>query len=469
MTRPILFSMALGLLVTWGAHGDDIDAAAIYQQYCAQCHGADLAGGNAGSLIDGIWNHGDGSGSIRRNTKHGITHLGMPAYEGVLSDDEIRALTDYILAQETEADPEPPAIPETYQTQDYHIETAVYAEGLEIPWSIAFIDNDTALITERPGPVRWAKDGKLDPDPIADTPEVLHEGQGGMMDVAVDPDYENNGWIYLAFAHALGDDKMPAAMTKVVRGRIEDHAWVDEEVVFEAEEEHYLKTRLHYGCRIVFDEEGRLYFAIGERGLQDHAQDLTRPNGKTHRVNTDGSIPEDNPFVDVDDAVKSIFSYGNRNIQGMAVHPETGEIWATEHGPMGGDELNVIRKGVNYGWPVITYGRNYNGRPVTDITRKEGMAQPSLYWKPSIAVCGLDFVRGDEFPLWENHLLAGALRYEEVQLLTVTDDRVMHSETIVKNWGRVRDVECGPDGAIYVVLNDPGKVIKLTSGGERDY
>ena len=473
MNSRITLSLLASVLIVGlhPAHAEDIDAEAIYQQYCAQCHGADLAGGNSGSLIDGIWNYGQGTGSMRRNIKHGITHLGMPAYEGVLEDVEIKELADYIMSRENEAAPEPLPIPESYQTQDYVVNTEVFAEGLEIPWAIAFVDEENALITERPGAVRWVENGELHPDPIKGTPEVLAEGQGGLMDVAVDPNHAENGWIYLAFSHEIKDEngRSSSAMTKIVRGRIEDHRWIDEEVVFAAEEDHYLKSRHHYGSRIVFDDDGHLYFAIGDRGFQDHAQELERPNGKTHRVNTDGSTPEDNPFVDTPDALETIYSYGNRNIQGMAVHPSTGEIWATEHGPMGGDELNVIRSGINYGWPTISYGRNYNGTAVTDLTMKEDMAQPALYWKPSIAVCGLDFVSGKEFPLWENHLLAGALRYEEVQMLTVTDDRVIHNETIVKNWGRVRDVECGPNGAIYVVLNDPHKVMKLTSGGERTY
>ena len=286
------------------------------------------------------------------------------------------------------------------------------------------------------------------------------------MDVAIDPDYKNNGWVYLAYSHVLektrqGDNR-PPAMTRLVRGKLKDNAWTEEQVIFEADHDKYSTTRHHYGCKIVFDPDGYLYFGIGERGAQDQAQDITRPNGKIHRIRTDGSIPEDNPFVNEPGAVKSIYTFGNRNPQGLAVHPETGEVWETEHGPMGGDELNLIQKGVNYGWPVITYGRNYNGTIITDIVRKEGMEQPILYWKPSIAVCGLDFYNGDLFPKWKNRLLVGALKYEEVQLLDIHENRVIHQQTIVKNMGRVRDVSTGPDGAIYVVLNNPDKVLRLT-------
>ena len=224
----------------------------------------------------------------------------------------------------------------------------------------------------------------------------------------------------------------------------------------------YRTTRHHYGCRIVFDHEGYLYFAIGERGTGEHAQDFTRPNGKVHRINKDGSIPDSNPFVNEKNAMKSLFSLGNRNIQGMAIHPKTGQLWVTEHGPMGGDELNLIKAGKNYGWPVITYGLNYNGTVISVLTHKEGMEQPILYWKPSTAVCGLDFYTGDLFKKWKNKLLVGALKYEEVSLLSIEDERVMHQDVVLKGAGRVRDVSTGPDGAIYVVLNNPGSVLRLT-------
>ncbi|MBI1319581.1 MAG: c-type cytochrome [Candidatus Hydrogenedens sp.] len=449
------------------------DAAALYQQHCAQCHGADLRGGNASSMVDGVWNHGTGTGSYKRNIKHGLTHMGMPAYEATLSDREIDALAEYISTAEADAGAVRPPIPDQIQTREYVIDVDHWVmEGLEIPWAIDFLDADTALVTERPGRLRVIKDGVLAPEPVSGTPEVLNDGQGGLLDVAVDPEYPAEDWIYLSFSHELHDDpeeKFQPAMTKVVRGKIRDNAWVDEQVVFEADHDDYIKTRHHYGSRIVFDPEHNLYFSMGERGMQEHAQVLDRPNGKAHRLHRDGSIPEDNPFADTPDAVASIFSYGNRNIQGMAVHPETGAIWATEHGPMGGDELNVLRAGKNYGWPVITYGRNYNGQPVSDQVAAPGMEQPTYFWNPSTGVCGLDFCRGDEFPKWQNYLLAGSLRYEDVTLLTIADERVLHAETIVKNFGRVRDVVCGPGGIIYVVLNNPDVIVRLRNAGEREY
>jgi glucose/arabinose dehydrogenase len=336
---------------------------------------------------------------------------------------------------------------------------------LEIPWAIDFINSKTALITERPGRLRIVRNGELLSEPVRNTPEVLHEGQGGLLDVAMDPEYSSNGWIYLAYSHVLeakDNEKRPPAMTRIVRGKIENNTWGTEEVLFEAPHEMYRTTRHHYGCRIVFDKQGHLFFAIGDRGAGHQAQDVKLPNGKVHRIFKDGTIPEDNPFLDKKFAMPSLFSLGNRNIQGMAIHPVTDELWTTEHGPMGGDEVNLIEAGKNYGWETITYGKNYNGTIITEETHRPGMEQPNLYWNPSIAVCGLDFYRGELFKKWKNKLLVGALKYEEVRLLSIEKDRVMHQEVILKGQGRVRDVSTGPDGAIYVVLNQPGTVLKLT-------
>ncbi|SHF93692.1 Glucose/arabinose dehydrogenase, beta-propeller fold [Mariniphaga anaerophila] len=440
------------------------DAPALYQQYCAQCHGAELNGGMASSLVDGVWQFGAEDGYIRRNIKHGIPHLGMPSYERTMSDDDIRAVVQYIRETERNKGVVKPSTPQMVETMDYFLEVETFADNLEIPWAIDFLDGNTALITERPGRLRMVKNGVLQSEPVKNTPKVLHEGQGGLMDVAVDPDFEQNGWIYLAYSHALENSKesRPPAMTRVVRGKIENNTWVKEQVLFEAPAETYQATRHHYGCRIVFDPWGHLFFAVGDRGAGYQAQDFTLPNGKVHRIFKDGAVPGDNPFLYDETAMKSLFSLGNRNIQGMAIHPETGELWTTEHGPMGGDELNRIESGKNYGWETITYGRNYNGTIITELTHLPGMEQPVLYWKPSIAVCGLDFYTGDLFGKWKNRLLVGALKYEEVRLLQVEEDRVVHEQVIFKGAGRVRDVSTGPDGAIYVVLNNPGKVVRLT-------
>lgn len=446
------------------------DPAALYQQLCATCHGVNLEGGNAQSMLDGVWQFGPGTGDLVRIIEHGMTDLGMPAYESVLEDAEIKALAQYILDAEKREGVVRPAPPEHLQTLDYEIDVDVWQDGLEIPWSIDFIDADTALVTERPGRLRIIRDGKLDPNPVQGTPTVLHEGQGGLFDVAVDPEYQENGWLYLAYAHALDpvDGTVPA-MTRLVRGKVSEGRWTQEQVLFQAQPETYASTRIHFGGKIAFDKAGFLYFCTGERGQMEKAQDLTLPNGKIHRIHRDGSIPPDNPFLGVPGALPSIWSYGHRNPQGLTVSPVTDAVWSTEHGPLGGDEVNLIRGSVNYGWPVITYGRDYSGVPVSELTEMPGMAQPSLYWRPSIAASGLDFYHGDQFPKWNNRLLAGGLKYEEVRLLNVQNDRIIHQEIILKGAGRVRDVKCGPDGAIYVLLNSPDLVLKLTCDRERDY
>jgi len=455
---------AIVLILPLRAIDESSSGYALYQQHCATCHGARLQGGNAQSLIDAVWQFGKGRGEIQSNIRFGLPHLGMPAYDKTLSNSQINQIVDFLLTSESTAGIAKPPIPEYTETLDYAVKIERWIEGLEVPWSIDFPDRSTALVTERPGRLRIVKNGVLEPTPIKNIPAVLNEGQGGLLDVAIDPKYAENGWIYLSYSHALPvtTGQRSGAMTRLVRGRLKDDTWTDEQVIYEAPAESYLTTRHHYGCRIVFDKKGHLFFGIGERGMQDHAQDMHRPNGKIHRIYPDGSIPKDNPFLDTPNALPTLFAIGIRNPQGLAIHPETDMLWATDHGPLGGDEINLIAAGKNYGWPIITYGHNYDGTSITDLEAKDGMEQPIHYYKPSIAICGMDYYIGELFSKWKNHLLVTALKYEEVRLLDVKNNRILHDEVILKNAGRVRDVTCGPDGAIYVVLNDPGTVLRLT-------
>ncbi len=436
----------------------------LYIANCATCHGQDLKGGNGSSLVDGEWAFGDDHEEIVANIEDGIPERGMPPFGQSLTDDQIESIVAYIDQVASGADPFISPAPDSVETLDYAFDVEVVARGLEIPWAVDFIDENTILITERPGRVRIVRDGELVDQPIAGTPEVLHEGQGGLLDVTVDPEYASNGWIYLSYSHALpaeADEEEPAAMTRIVRGRIQDDAWTDQEVVFEAPHDTYLTTRHHYGSRIVFDPDGYLFFSIGDRGVMEDAQDLSLPNGKIHRIHPDGSIPSDNPFVDREGALPSIYSYGHRNPQGVAVHPETGAVWAVEHGPRGGDELNRVERERNYGWPVISYGINYDGTVLTEERVGEGMEQPIRYWRPSIAVSGLAFYSGAQLPYWRNKMLVGALRDQEVRLAQIEPGHVVHEEVILKDAGRVREAQPGPDGSIYVVLNEPDMVVRL--------
>ena len=337
----VIVTMAsLGITVSPGSAQDAVHGRGLYLAYCAQCHGKNLTGGMAQSLLDGVWQFGDRRSYIVRNITFGITHLGMPAFGESLTGKEIAAVVDYLREAETVAGAARPGIPKGLQTQEYELQVETWVDGLEVPWSIDFMDSEHALVTERPGRLRIVRSGQLDPDPVVGTPLVLSQGQGGLLDVAVDPAYSRNGWIYLAYSHALPaaeGEKRPRAMTRIVRGRLSGNTWTDEQVVYEAPHDTYRTTRHHYGSRIVFDPKGDLYFSIGDRGAKDQAQDLGRPNGKLHRVRPDGSVPSDNPFAGQEGALASIFTTGHRNAQGIAVHPETGDIWASEHGPMGGD------------------------------------------------------------------------------------------------------------------------------------
>ncbi|MCP4976758.1 MAG: glucose sorbosone dehydrogenase [Maribacter sp.] len=438
-----------------------------FTKLCASCHGNDLKGEISQSLLDGSWQFGSRKGDIMRSIKFGYPHHGMPAWGEVLTDAEIDSLASFLMYEEERLGIIKPPIPDTLETQDYMIKVDVIAEGLDVPWAIDFIGPNRALITERTGRLRIMENEVLLPDAVEGIPEVRALGQGGLLDVAIDPNYDREPWIYLAFSHGHGtvmedgEERVPS-MTSIVRAKLVGNNWSNQEVLFEAPHETYKTAGHHFGSRIVFDPEGYLYFSIGDRGTSEDAQDLSIPNGKIHRIYKDGRIPKTNPFYNTPGAVKSIYTYGNRNAQGLAVHPETGQVWETEHGPMGGDELNLISPGLNYGWPAICYCINYNGDIITEFTHKEGMEQPIAYWRPSIATCGLDFYTGDVFPKWKNRLLVGALRMEELQLLDIEKDRMMYRQTILKNAGRVRDVTTGPDGAIYVVLNEPGKVLRLS-------
>jgi glucose/arabinose dehydrogenase len=326
---------------------------------------------------------------------------------------------------------------------------------------MAFLPDGRWLVTELKGNLRVVEKGQLLPAAVEGTPRVLAVGQGGLMEVALHPDYAKNGWVYLAYSDPAPDGARDVGLTAVVRGRIKDHRWVEEQTVFRAPYELYRPGGVHFGCRLVFDNSGHLFFSIGERGHKEDAQNITRPNGKIHRVFDDGRIPPDNPFVGNSNAIPSIWSYGNRNPQGLDLHPVTGELWETEHGPRGGDELNCIQPGRNYGWPVITYGIDYNGTPISGFTEKEGMEQPIIHWTPSIAVCGIDFYEGDRFPKWKNNLFVTALAQQELRRVVIDGHRVTDQEVLFKNIGRLRDVANGPDGFLYVILNKPDKIVRL--------
>ena len=348
------------------------------------------------------------------------------------------------------------------QSEEHTFRVETFATDLGVPWGLAFLPDGRLLVTEREGLLRIVGTaGEVSP-PIDGVPTVVAKGQGGLMDVALHPQYAETGWIYLSYSDPLpGPLGGMLSYTAISRGRLQGEKLVDVEVVYRVPDQFYTRHSHHYGSRIVFDREGYLYFAIGDRGQRPLAQNVKWPHGKIHRLHDDGGIPSDNPFVGQDGSIASIWSYGHRNPQGMALHPETDQLWAAEHGPKGGDELNHVRRGLNYGWPVITYGLNYDGTPITDQTHADGMEQPQTYWGTSIAACGIDFYTGEQFGNWQNDLLVTSLRFNRLHRLRLAGTEVVRDEIAYQGESRMRDVQTGPDGAIYLAVEDPGRILRL--------
>jgi glucose/arabinose dehydrogenase len=345
------------------------------------------------------------------------------------------------------------------KTEKVSFKVETYADGFEIPWGMAFLPDNRMMVTDRIGDL-WIieKDGKDKVKVIGEIPNVRSKGQGGMLDVAVHPDFNRNSYIYLSYS----DYSENKSHTSLIRAKLVNNSLVNSQIIFRPEEKFFTKRSLHFGSRIIFDDKGFIFFCIGDRGDRDLAQNLDMPNGKMYRIRDDGTIPIDNPFYYTKGAIKSIWSYGHRNPQGLALHPSTRQLWEAEHGPRGGDEVNIILRGHNYGWPVITYGKNYSGTIISKLTHHEGMDQPVFHWTPSIAVCGIAFYDGSQFPEWKNNLLATSLKYERLHRVELDGMNMVKDEIIYEAESRVRDVEVGPDGIIYVALEDPGRIVKLT-------
>ncbi len=342
--------------------------------------------------------------------------------------------------------------PNTAETPEKTLFSAeLIVPNLNIPWGMAFLPDGSMLITEKGGTLIRFRDGEK--TEIQGVPPVYVRGQGGLLDIELHPNFGENGWIYLSYASEEGEEK--GGNTAIARARLSGDRLTDLEVLYKAGPN---TTRgQHFGSRIEFDDAGYLYFTIGERGQRDvNPQDLSRDGGKVYRLHDDGRIPQDNPFVNTEGALPAIYTYGNRNPQGMVRHPETGEIWIHEHGPRGGDEINIVQKGLNYGWPVITYGINYSGTPITDKTEMEGMEQPIHYWVPSIAPSGMCFVTSDKYPQWKGSLLVGSLSFQYLERLEMEGTRVLKRERLMDEIGRVRNVRQGPDGFIYVAVEGKG-------------
>ena len=357
--------------------------------------------------------------------------------------------------ENTEEQTEVPDPIEAESSDKYSYEMVV--EGLDIPWGFTFLPDQSILITEKSGEIIHFKDGEK--TQIQGAPQVYDRGQGGLLDVVLHPDYENNGWIYFSYSSTEGEGN--GGNTAIMRAKLEGNQLTSKEVLYKASPN--TTKGQHFGSRIAFDKEGYLYFSAGERGERDvNPQDITRDNGKVYRLNDDGSVPSDNPFVGQENAVEAIYSYGHRNPQGMILNPETGEIWVHEHGPKGGDEINVVKKGANYGWPVVTYGENYSGTSITDERSRPDMEDPIFYWLPSIAPSGFAYVTSDKFPELKGDLLVGSLKFQYLELLNLDGKKINKRTKLLEGSGRMRDVRQGPDGNIYVAIEGKG-IAKLTN------
>jgi glucose/arabinose dehydrogenase len=360
---------------------------------------------------------------------------------------------------------------EIHYAAGHNFRVVTVVDGLEVPWAMAWLPNGDLLVTERPGRLRIVRDGVLLPDAVPGVPEVFARGQGGLMDVVMHPDFASNRLVYLSYSKPVDDN----STTAVVRGRFENDRLNDVEEVFEAD----TRGRGHYGSRIAFDADGYMFVSVGERqapsrgDLEAHpAQDLSNHHGVVVRLYDDGRVPEDNPFVGQEGARPETWSYGHRNPQGLAIHPETGSIFVAEHGPQGGDEVNFVQPGNNYGWPVVGFGVNYgSGTAIHEGTLRDGMEAPIHVWVPSIATSSMMIYTGDKFPRWHGNMFVTGLAGQQLARLTMDGDDIVQEETLLRGIGRIRDVRQGPDGYIYVAIEDRGDgltpIVRLVPVDER--
>lgn len=333
------------------------------------------------------------------------------------------------------------------------LQPQLVTDAIQNPWGMAFLPDGKILVTEKSGSIFLIENDAVINNNVAGGPQATNRGQGGLLDIELHPDFERNGWVYFTYASNEGEGN--GAMTALSRAQWNGTGFENHEVLYKGSPN--TTAGQHFGSRIAFDAQKNVYFSIGDRGNRDvNPQDITRDGGKIYRLKDDGSIPQDNPFVNASNAKTAIFSYGHRNPQGLATNPITGEIWSHEHGPQGGDEVNIIGKGKNYGWPLITYGENYGGGAITDKTAMEGMEQPVIYWVPSIAPCGMAFVQNSKYTGWDGDLIVGSLKFNYLERCVIENNKVVRQEKIIEGIGRVRNVEMGNDGYLYVGVEGKG-------------
>lgn len=444
----------------------------VYNEYCSGCHGTPGATGRAPNLFDEAWLSKMSDAQIARKIGDGATGTEMPAFGAMLNDLQIFQTVQHLRTAAATARPPVAFVANPHgmvvRSTKQSVKLELVADGLMTPWALAFLPDRRLLVTERDGHLRIIDNGKVSV-PVRGAPVPHVQQDGGYFDVELHPDYARNRWIYLAYSEskpgvAAAAGTPPAqipSMTVIVRGRINDaHEWIDQQVVYRAPGELYTTNGSHYGCRMIFDRQNHLIFSIGERGNQPNAQDLKTPLGKIHRVNDDGSVPADNPFVGTPGAVPTIWSYGHRNPEGFAWDPVTSMLWSSEHGPNSADEINVIEKGRNYGWAVAAKSAQPN-----IALSKEGMDDPIVYFTPTFAPAGIAFYTGTRYPGWTNtSLFVSGLRGQALRRLEVKGREVIAQEVVFNQFGRVRDIVQSPDGYFYVALQDPTGVPNPAGG-----
>ena len=434
------------------------DAEKYYGNYCASCHGKQVK-----AFVDREkWVYGSTRSEMFDVVKNGAEADGMPAYGEVISDQQVYELVDYILAaiEDKKSEDFNAGANEdvVFVSEGMRLKLELVAENSASPWAITQSQDGRLFYTDTSGKLFSQKDSVI--QEISGLPSVKYKGQGGLMDVILHPDFENNHRMYLTYSKAKPDDD-GYATTAVFSGTLENNAITNGKDIFIAEP--YLSTNHHYGSRMIFDKDGYLFVSIGERGRRDdNPQYLGNDLGKIHRLNDDGSVPVDNPFYNTPDAKNSIYSYGHRNPQGLCYNPATNKIYDNEHGPRGGDEVNLIEAGNNYGWPVITYGINYIGTEITDLTHQEGMEQPIRYWVPSIATCGMEIVTSDKYPAWKGNILSGSLKFNYLHRDVFDENDVwIKEEKLFPDIGRMRSIEQCADGYLYFGVEAPGKIYRI--------
>ncbi len=466
----------------------------VFQENCAVCHGERMQGSAQGTPLVGLdLMHGDSMAELTDSVGKGFPGSGMPAWENVFSEQGLKSMVlwisenrDGLLYSEFNLSSDLSLPVEPVQTEIYTIIVETLVDALDpLPYSIAALPDGSLLLTEKMRGLRIISPEGEKSELITGTPDVfdagrkggggLFYGQGWLLDVAVHPDYEANGWIYLHHTDRCEDCNVlsrevdrSVSMNRIVRGRIRDGAWVDEEVIWQADAEHYgVSSDVASGGRTTFDPEGYVFFSVGMRN-RDAIQNLAFPDGKIHRLHDDGKIPADNPFASHASALKSIWSYGHRSPQGLKFEPKTRELWGTEHGPRGGDEINLLKPGRNYGWPLFSKGQNYDGSEVAhgrigSEVELSDIEQPVVDWTPSPAVSSFVFYAGDAFPAWQDDMLVGTLKAADLVRVRIIDGELVQQETVIADLSRIRDVEIDRAGVVYLLLEHEGgsKIVKI--------